>query len=72
MKQKQKLRAIDVAVAFDGLLVECMYPGVRADVAISMGIAPNNKEFHAVWERLEFSPADHGRDFMIAYPSYWE
>jgi hypothetical protein len=46
-----------IQITFNSMKVECLYPGVRADVACRAGVAPNNPEFHAAWERMEFSPS---------------
>jgi hypothetical protein len=40
---------------FDANIIECFYPGVRADVAIAIGVAPNSPQFNAAWEKCFFT-----------------
>ena len=40
---------------FDQNIVEVFYPGVRGDVAIDLGIAPNSVKFLAAWGEVMFS-----------------
>lgn len=49
--------------------IECFYAGIRADCALDLGIAPNNPRFHAAWDSPAWSvsPADYGRDLMVAF-----
>jgi len=53
----QAIRSIRVAIVkyFDANIIECFYPGVRADVAIELGIAPNSPQFNAAWDQLHFT-----------------
>ena len=47
--------------------VPCFYAGIRADCAFYLGIAPNSPAFNAAFDLIEVSPADYGRDYMVAY-----
>ena len=40
---------------FDANIIDCFYTGIRADVAIDLGIAPNSPQFNAAWEQLYFT-----------------
>ena len=46
--------------------VPCFYAGIRADCAMDLRIAPNSPAFNAAFDLIEVSPADYGRDYMVA------
>ena len=39
---------------FDKHSIECFYSGIRADVAFTIGVAPNNPVFIWVFDNLDF------------------
>jgi hypothetical protein len=57
MQAIQAIRNIRAAIVnyFDDNVIECFYSGVRADVAIALGIAPNSPQFNAAWNSLLFT-----------------
>ena len=36
---------------FEENRIECFYPGIRAEIAIGIGMAPNNATFHALLDQ---------------------
>lgn len=53
-----KANIIEVREAIVNLInssaIECFYRGVRADIAFSLGIAPNNPVFNWVFDNLDY------------------
>ena len=47
--------------------IPCFYAGIRADCAFALRVAPNSPLFTAAFNLIEISPADYGRDYIVAY-----
>ena len=54
-----KANIIEVREAIVNLInssaIECFYQGFRADIALNLGIAPNNIVFNTALDSIEFS-----------------
>ena len=50
--------------------IECFYPGIWADCAMSLRIAPNSEVFYAAMNLVEFVPGDYRNETMTAYVPY--
>ena len=59
MKSIADIKASIVAW-FDQNRTECFYSGIRAKVAIAIGIAPNNATFNALFNQANFSQMGDG------------
>lgn len=54
-----KTNIIEVREAIVNLInsasIECFYKGMRAEIAFSLGIAPNNIVFNTAFDSIDFS-----------------